>query len=162
MKVALYVSHEHLPFGMGPRNPKMIFGETMADIIEPWICRDPQGGFFRAKDHWIMPILHGLLAIQSDTLMAHVSFSIIVERKAFDLTATHNCEVQITTMPSECDGEGVPIVHKPSGDCQVTKVWQAEDPPKTPYGLIEGDRLEEHLTAAFWAQFFQERLSAAD
>lgn len=150
MKIALYKHHHELPFWHDPYNPYALFDPT---VVEDWICKDRDGDFL-AKDHLIMHVLKGLLALDIPGVMAHVSFIIDVDLQT--VKSPKRCWVQITTQAAKNDDDGLPIVIR-DNKVQVTHLWGGDNGTYSPYGLLPDER-DEHLTAEFWTNFFLEKL----
>jgi hypothetical protein len=159
MKVALYNSHHKLPFWREPGNPTCLFDPA---ILDGWIYEDDEieEGMWGTKEkpiaeHFMFPVLNGLLAIDLPGVMAHVSLIFDTEKKI--MSCPKRVWVQITTEPSKEDEAGLPIIVK-EGIVQVEDLYGEDGDSYTPYQLLEKDPAEGEDTADIWTAFFLRKL----
>lgn len=165
MKVALYSGHHSLPFWHNPKQPEILFDESMADknvVFEVFESIDENRGRFvtkevPAKDFWIWPILKGLLDIDLQ-LLAHVS--ILFDRHTETFSLPRRVWIQISTLPNEVDQNGIPVVIL-DGKVQVEHLWGGDNGTYTPYQLLGRKPVDNEQTPEFWTQYFSEQLVKA-
>jgi hypothetical protein len=155
MQIALYSDHHHLPFWRGPRNPERLFDPN---ALEGWTYRkrewdDATGDYKKGPvlEHFVMPVLNGLLALHMPGIMAHVSLIFKDDEKL--VVTPKRVWVQITTEPAEKDDRGLPIVVK-NGIVQVLHLWGGDNGTSTPYGFLDKHPTKEEDTPQFWTNFF--------
>lgn len=155
MKVALYKSHHSLPFWHSPENPYGLFNP---DILHDWsyqhygeVC-----GKNPATEHFMMPVLNGLLALDIPGALANVSIIFDTEKKLIFPPSRDRYWIQITTEPKKWK-KGLPVVVNKNGKVKVYDLWGGDNGTYDPYQLIKETPKELH-SAKFWTKFFLNRL----
>jgi len=153
MKIALYDSHESLPFGTAPAQPQDVFDPDRHAKLQ----MVSGGKQVVASDTRIWPILMALHNMPIPAL-AHVS-AFLRPLNAGRWSLPERINVQISTLPDKVDEKGMPLVLSASG-LTVMPLWGA-DGIESPYTLLEkGSREFDKAvhTADFCKEFSQTRL----
>jgi hypothetical protein len=103
----------------------------------------------------------GLRAIKLP-VMGHVSVS---RRRSKDSLGrwelSFNVWVQITTLPEEERGQGIPITVDLNGQVMVKPIWVGDNETHTPEKLLENSWLEGAEAIVFRKEFFIKKLEEA-
>lgn len=163
MKVALYNSHHQLPFWHRPKNPYGIFDSTLLNMLPDWTYKKDEWDEEHycqktgpATEHYMLPVLNGLLALNLPGVMAHVSLCFDSNKKA--VYSPKRVWVQITTESALTDANGLPVVVQENGGVAVTHLWGGDNGTYTPYQLLGKEPVEGETTPEFWTKFFLDQL----
>lgn len=157
MKIALYESPFGMPFWSVPRQPKELFDHGMGDRI---IVLRGSGTKIPLRETILWPVLIGLELIDGPAL-AHVAA--IHPTVPSDMWAiSEKVHIQISTLPSEEDDRGIPLVVK-GNNVRVRKLWEDSDNHTVhslqSAGLYPATRSDDGTMDSFrWHAYFGERL----
>jgi len=152
MKVALYDSHHSLPFWSNPKNP---YGLYDPKHLEGLFFQATERRLRPASEHYMVPVLNGLLSIDYPGIMAHVS--IILNYVDGEFRSAHRVWVQFTSEPVEWGDDRLPVVVK-DGVVQVEHLWGRDNGTHNPFGFLGSKSVEGEDTPEFWADFFMKKL----
>lgn len=178
MLIALYKGHHSLPFWAAEGKGENPFGVFTVGKYEevPFrgksICVTSEDGMRTItgyetvrlmEDKFLYPFLCGLLAVQSTSLMAHVSAF-----NDYDLQEEGFCDypkriwVQITTICNDFKDAGIPVVYNMLDvRCsEIKHIWGGDNGGYSPYSFFSDKALQEKMRndPALWTRFFEEQL----
>lgn len=155
MLIVMHQRQEWLPFlteGNSPHQPTEVFDPKRHGSMKVVVA----GKKLLARDTRLWPVLTGLYRVKRPFL-AHVSAFCRCEK---EIHYCHPLWLQITTLPSELNARGIPIVIKKQ-QLMVAHVWVGNDEPGHPYQFLNREELLPgsvgHSTH-YWADFFQAKL----
>lgn len=156
MLIALHRTHHTLPFWHNPQQAKEVFDPERHGQRE-LTFRD---GPVPVKETWIWPLLKGLHDVEMP-VMAHVSaFCNCGDEGTWHFPK--RIWVQITTLPTEKDDQGVPVTIR--GEERTVKgLWGYDNGTYTPYEFLDKENQKfdkSKHTAEFWRNFFVEKMRA--
>lgn len=163
MEVALYESHHLFPFG----NPDQKSNPNAMYNREEWtdwtVSEDPEKDPpMPALEHWMIPILDGLAALEFPGAMALVSFNVDPQQNLV-IADTSRKWIQIITAPETKDEQGIPQIIKEDNTTTCEILWASprESRIDDPWDMITPEqRKNRDLTSnpLFWREFFQQAL----
>lgn len=175
MLVALYKDHHELPWWGGKTNPFDIFNPEKYKNLPfkgDHILKEV-GGEQRIVGNEIIPLekekqlfsfLTGLLAVEADDLMAHVSALCDCEMKEHNWWHyPKRVWVQISTLPNEFTEAGIPVVYNMAGDLkpELDHRWGGDNGTSFPSQFFLEKELAEKASSdpKIWTRFFVEELN---
>lgn len=153
MKTALYGGHHDLPFWGNGQQPNIMFDPV---TMSGWKYDTRDEGQIELHEGWMWPILVGLSLIEFP-LLAHVSAGFIDGK----IVPIKRMWVQITTLPTEEDENGFPLVVKPfSQGKNVEHLWGGDNGTYSPWGFedVKSVSDEDKLKPEFWKFYFERKL----
>ena len=164
MLVAMYHSHNSLPFSQTPAQPWGVFDP---EKMKGWWCyKEGIMPPLTFQHSFMYPILLGLHSLDLPKIMANVSCH--VAEKQEHTYWVERCWVQITTIPKDYSDNGIPHILKHGWrEVQVLRLWDGGNRTFDPRELLDDEekntikQIPSSEEKDFWKMFFLKELVSA-